>query len=223
MIEWPTPPAHLAGGIGSGDFWQTGNAIVGLTMAFAGLHPHDRVLDVGCGLGRVAARSPSIPSAFAFITSLYNPSGAIRAEDFAFPWSDGAFTVAIASSIFTHLPPLATSNYLRQIARTLESGGRLFSSFFVLDDESRQLVRTRVTDPAFTTAFAEGMYADRSTAEGAVAFDAQWLADTLKSAGFIFDSFIPDAGASRPVRCTRTSSSRDGRCSARVARFSSLH
>src|SRR5436305_6674151 len=42
------------GGIGSGDFWQTGNQIGGLAMATARLYPDDRILDAGCGLGRVA-------------------------------------------------------------------------------------------------------------------------------------------------------------------------
>src|SRR4051794_37170774 len=54
ILAPPDPPPELMGGIGPGEFWQTGNEVVGLTMATARLHPNDRVIDLGCGLGRVA-------------------------------------------------------------------------------------------------------------------------------------------------------------------------
>ena len=40
--------------IGSGDFIRTGGSIRDQLVELAGLQPHNRVLDVGCGIGRVA-------------------------------------------------------------------------------------------------------------------------------------------------------------------------
>jgi SAM-dependent methyltransferase len=227
----PDPPAHLMGGIGSGDFWQIGNEIAGLTMATARLYPNDQILDVGCGLGRVAVplsrlldqrgsydgfdtspeyiewctRSlPLDPARFRFRhfdiqSSHYNESGAISAETFPFPWPDHSFSLTIAVSLFTHLSAAAARNYLLEIARTLQPNGRLFASFFVLDEQSRQLAERDTTDPRFTTRFDEGMIGDPSNPEAAVAFNAEWLAETLASAGLVFDAFYPGRWRHLPV------------------------
>ncbi|MEA2415740.1 MAG: hypothetical protein QOI58_2397 [Thermoanaerobaculia bacterium] len=227
----PDPPAHLMGGIGAGDFWQIGNEIAGLTMATARLYPNDQILDVGCGLGRVALplsrlldqrgsydgfdtsreyiewctrNLPLDLTRFRFRhfdiqSSHYNESGAIAAEAFPFPWPDYSFSLAIAVSLFTHLSAAAATNYLREIARTLKPNGRLFASFFVLDEQSRHLVESDTTDPRFTTRFDEGMIGDPANPEAAVAFNAEWLAEALASAGLVFDAFYPGRWRHLPV------------------------
>ncbi len=47
-------PQHLVGAIGEGNFWETGRENTEFLIQRCGLMPHHRVLDVGCGLGRIA-------------------------------------------------------------------------------------------------------------------------------------------------------------------------
>jgi SAM-dependent methyltransferase len=48
----PTPPESLIHGIGSS--WETGERYLHHFIELAGLQPHEFVLDVGCGVGRMA-------------------------------------------------------------------------------------------------------------------------------------------------------------------------
>ncbi len=50
----PDPPSDLLSGVGLGDFWTTGRDQVALIGELAALAPSDRVLEIGCGLGRIA-------------------------------------------------------------------------------------------------------------------------------------------------------------------------
>lgn len=212
----PIPPPDLLGGVGWGDFWQNGDHLVELIARYASLAADDRVLDVGCGLGRVtwplaqylgpAGTYDGIDAVAAYhewttthlgldrerfrfhladiYSSFYNPGGSIRPEEFRFPWPDATFTLSIATSLFTHLSPAATVNYLQEIARVLVPGGRLFASFFVLDDQSREALATGPTVPPFTTPVEHGLLCDPANPDFAIALDAEWLHPVFLAAGF---------------------------------------
>ncbi len=49
----PLPPRHLAF-VGAGDYEATGQQFLGFFRQLGGLEPGDRVLDIGCGVGRMA-------------------------------------------------------------------------------------------------------------------------------------------------------------------------
>lgn len=63
----------------------------------------------------------------------YNPTGECDADEFNFPYEDASFNCAYAASLYTHLLPAATANYLRQTRRVLKDGGKCLYSFFILD------------------------------------------------------------------------------------------
>lgn len=221
-VSWPTPPAVLRAGVGGSDFWKTGFELLALLSKHARLRNDDRVLDVGCGLGRVAYLLSAVldegsycgldivpdfvtwcranleldASRFEFIhadisNSMYNPRGRVPAEAFRFPAADDAFTLTIATSLFTHLSAAAVVNYLHEIHRTLATGGRLFASFYVLDEESLQRVQTGETDPPFAVPTEHGLLSSATDPDAATAFDALWLHEAFLAAGYTFDAYLP--------------------------------
>jgi SAM-dependent methyltransferase len=71
---------------------------------------------------------------------LYNPGGATDAGELRFPYPDAYFDLAFAGSLFTHLRPRESAHYLREARRVLRPGGRIASTWFLLNDESERLL-----------------------------------------------------------------------------------
>ncbi|HEX8170192.1 MAG TPA: class I SAM-dependent methyltransferase [Thermoanaerobaculia bacterium] len=223
MTTWPTPPEWLRAGVGQDDFWKVGFQLVTLIDRYARIGRDERVLDAGCGLGRVGYLLAQIlgaestydgfdgvrayvdwcrdgygldPARFRFThvdvaNTMYNPQGALRAETLRFPFGDDAFTLTIATSLFTHLSAAATVNYIGECHRTLRPDGRLFATFYVLDPDSRRAIGSGTTEPLFTTDFAEGMISDANDPDAAIAFDSDWLAGVFTRAGFALEAYVP--------------------------------
>lgn len=160
--------------VGDGDFRAIGAEFLLHFVRLGGLGPDDSVLDLGCGIGRMALPLTQYLSAergrydgidvvaagidwcTATITTrypnfrfhrldvrhpLYNPAGALDDAGATLPVADGACDFAIMTSVLTHLRLAAIDVYLREIARALRPGGRLFATAFLLNAQSRAALR----------------------------------------------------------------------------------
>jgi SAM-dependent methyltransferase len=83
----------------------------------------------------------------------YNPKGSQRADEYVFPYPDESFDVAIATSLFTHLRPFEGQRYLDEACRVLRPGGRLLTTWFLINDEADELLER---DMAITPGVFEG-------------------------------------------------------------------
>jgi SAM-dependent methyltransferase len=160
----------MVGGYSAADYEQIGQHFLEIFRTHGGLMAADRVLDVGCGCGRMAMAlvgyletgryegfdvlpalvawcqrhiTPQHP-AFRFqhadlYNKTYNPRGTVQAKDFRFPYPDGSFDFTFLTSVFTHMLPEDVGQYAREIARTLAPRGRGVLTFFLLNEDSRQL------------------------------------------------------------------------------------
>jgi len=116
-------------------------------------------------------------------SSEYRERGA-DASHFRFPFGDASFDFAFATSLFTHLMFEETRQYLREARRVLAPGGRLFATFFLLDDFSK--ARLPTLDPRFHFAHADGAvrYANRDNPAAGVAIEQGALLELIREAGF---------------------------------------
>ena len=64
----------------------------------------------------------------------YNRNGKARAREYRFPFADSSFDIAVLTSVFTHMLPAGTRQYLAELSRVLRPGGRVLMTFFLLND-----------------------------------------------------------------------------------------
>jgi len=201
-----TPPSRLLF-VGRGDFRKTGEDLLRHFIDLAQLRPTDRVLDVGCGVGRMAlplarylgpkgsyegfdvvdagidwcrkqitARYPRFRFQAADLHhDLYNPSGRFRASEYRFPYDDRSFDFVFATSVATHLLAPDLENYLREISRVSRPGGRSLVTFFLLSDESRELLRAGRSDIPFLCERGPCLIASEEEPGRAVAYDEAFI------------------------------------------------
>lgn len=205
------PPAwlHDVGGC----HFEVGEEFFRYFTDLAGLKPHERVLDVGCGTGRMARPltnyltsgsydgldivAPSIAWCkkayagfrnfrfhFANIHNLsYNPSGTSLASEYRFPFPDSSFDFVLLASVFTHMLPADLENYLREIARILKPDGRCLISYFLLNAVSLKLISENASAIQFKGELPGCRVDNLEMPEGAVAYDENRVRDLYEKYG----------------------------------------
>jgi len=115
-------------------------------------------------------------------SSEYRDRGA-DASRFRFPFDDASFDFAFATSLFTHLVFAETRQYLRESRRVLAPGGRLFATFFLLDDFAKS--RLTSLDPRFRFEHADGptRLANRDNPAAGVAIEQSTALELIREAG----------------------------------------
>ncbi len=102
---------------------------------------------------RISTRFPNFRFTYADVfNSLYNPGGSLQPSQFRFPFGDGSFTFVMLGSVFTHMLPHDVEHYVAEVARVLEPGQRCLASYFLLNDESRTLMKSQAASLSFIEA-----------------------------------------------------------------------
>lgn len=201
---------------GAGDFLLEGAKYAEYFKRY-GLTPDAHVLDVGCGLGRMAipltqylSSSGSylgfdiMPQAIKWCLQEITP----RYSNFQFKLYQGGndlynskaqilsrfpamkdeFHFAILTSVFSHLQPAETVFFLEELNRCLTSNGRVFATFFIYPDHIQAPL-----NPSFAFPFDYGHYCLMSNqVKGAnVAYQKSWLMAQIAANGFQIVEHLP--------------------------------
>jgi SAM-dependent methyltransferase len=117
----------------------------------------------------------------------YNPMGACSPTEYRFPFADGSFTFVAVGSVFTHMMPVDVEHYLSEIFRVL-APGRCLISYFLLNEESRQLIARGHSSLAFGGVRDGYATVSSSIPETAIAFEESFVTSLYAQFGFNIDS-----------------------------------
>lgn len=167
------PPRSLRF-VGGGNYLIVGYDFFRLFQELIDIRPQDKILDVGCGTGRISVplikhlssegeyhgfdivksgidwcnekisrKYPNFQYIHADIyNKAYNPEGVIKSSEYRFPFDDGKFDFVFLTSVFTHMHGDDIRHYLSEISRVLKKGGKCFITYFLINDESKELIKT---------------------------------------------------------------------------------
>lgn len=201
-----TPPESMIF-VGNGDFREIGNEFKRYFIELSNLRPNQRVLDVGCGIGRMAVPltrylsqegeyngfdivksgidwcQTHISSRFSnfhfhhvdILNKAYNPSGKLRAKDFVFPFKDNSFDFVFLTSVFTHMLPLDVEHYTSEVSRVLKQNGTCLITFFLLNEQSTDLIRLGRSTLDFKHKVQQCLTVDIDNPESAIAYHEDFV------------------------------------------------
>ena len=191
----PLPPLELRLGIGPLDPAHYDNPEGKLVLPFVPEpEAYRSVFDFGCGCGRVARQliqqqprperyvgidiqtrmvdwcvenlTPHAPN-FRFLH--HDVANTLNRSDTPsvapFPAEDGAFSLVIAWSVFTHLLEAQANHYLRESARILAPDGVAWTTWFLFEKADFPILGEH----------QNALYIDPDFLESAVFFDRSWL------------------------------------------------
>jgi ubiquinone/menaquinone biosynthesis C-methylase UbiE len=115
---------------------------------------------------------------------MYNPRGRFQAAEYRFPFADNDFDFSFLTSVFTHMRKVEVERYLAEVARVLRPGGRCLITFFLLNGESRRLVKERRSSLDFHYPLEGCWTDDANVPERAIAFDEEDVAALYRELGF---------------------------------------
>lgn len=131
-----------------GGLWDEVGLLQYRFMKIAGLKPHHKLLDIGCGslrggihfadyldVGNYYGIDKDYDLVFAGVEkelSKYTnkPVKTLIDDNFSFEKFDVMFDFAIAQSVFTHLCRMDIAMCLRKLAKVLKPGGKLYATYF---------------------------------------------------------------------------------------------
>lgn len=213
-----TPPRRLSLYVGHGDFRATGEEFLGLFRRLADLNPDDRVLDIGCGIGRMAR----------VLVPVLQPPGSYDGFDIAEPgirWCQAHYRDTPAPFRFRHANvhnsvynpsgrdtpgtyrfpydggsfdlAIATSVFTHLLADAadhyLAEAARVLAPDGRLFSTWFALEHTDTPPPPFHAdpALAPASVSDRAAPETAVAYPERWLRERLDAHGLELQSIHP--------------------------------
>lgn len=113
----------------------------------------------------------------------YNPKGKYKPSEFRFPLNADSFDFVAAGSVFTHMLPEDVENYISEIARVLKKGGRSLITYFLLTNESRELITEKKSDLDFKYDMVKYMTTNPDIPENAVCYSEKYIIDTYEKNG----------------------------------------
>lgn len=221
LIAGNRPPDNMIF-VGDGSWRAVGSEFLRHFTRLGHLKPDHHVLDVGSGIGRMAApltryldrrgsyagfdivksgvewcrenitsRHPN----FTFIHSdvanrHYNPSGTMKASEYAFPFDGDSFDFVFLTSVFTHMFPSDLENYLKEIVRVMKPRARCLITFFLINDESMAGIRAGTSALLFTAPVREYYTANPADPEVALGFDEPYIRNLFTARGLTIDEPI---------------------------------
>ena len=71
----------------------------------------------------------------------YNPSGRLKTDDYPIPLENCSVDLVILQSVFTHISEEEIAFYMGEFSRVLRPGGIVYSTFFLIDDETLDRIK----------------------------------------------------------------------------------
>lgn len=158
------------------NFDSIGKQFLRFFIDHARLHNKSKVLDIGCGTGRIAKQMLNFLDGGSY-TGIdvnrrfieycqntykskkfkfdhidlqhdeYNVNGKIDQRNFTLPYKNGAFNFVCAVAIFNHCNFSCISRYIEEISRVLSQQGTFFGTFILLNQQSMEIIDSKTKHP----------------------------------------------------------------------------